>query len=104
MCVDRNVEQQCVRDLAEARDRGHEHAAEQSDDDGDQHEASLAIAHEIAQEQRQQADAGRTGQLRRMRCRHHNYAGSRNGSVRTTRKPILLDEELGVLELRAATR
>lgn len=33
-----------------------------------------------------------------------SYAGSRSGSVRTTRKPILLDDESGVLELRAATR
>jgi hypothetical protein len=33
-----------------------------------------------------------------------SYAESRGGSVRTTRKPILLDDESGVLELRAATR
>lgn len=72
MCVDRNVEQQRVRYLAEARDRGDEHAAEQSDDDGDQHETSLATAHEIAQEQRQQADAGSHDGLRRMRSRLHS--------------------------------
>ncbi|PIT00809.1 hypothetical protein TSA1_08535 [Bradyrhizobium nitroreducens] len=50
--VERNVQRQRVRDLAQARDRSSERAAEQSDDDGDQHEAGLAIAREIAQEQR----------------------------------------------------
>lgn len=66
MCIERNVEQQGVRNLAEARDRSHQHATEQSDDDRDQHKADLAIAHEVAQEQRQQADAGSRGRLRRM--------------------------------------
>ncbi|MHC2309207.1 hypothetical protein ACVIJ1_005677 [Bradyrhizobium elkanii] len=71
MCVEGNVEQQRVRGLAEARDRRNEDAAQQPDDNADQHEASLAIAHEIAQELRQQTGAGSSGRLRGI-CRQRH--------------------------------
>jgi hypothetical protein len=76
-------------------------ATEQADDNGAEHEAGLAIAQEIAQHQ-EQADTGSWCRLNWEDWPAASYGVSRSGSVRTTRKPILVDALSGVLELRAA--
>ena len=71
MRVERNVEQQSVRDLAQFGNSRDQQSAQQADHDGDRDDAGFAAADEVAQACRQQIVAGGGRLLRRLRRRNH---------------------------------